>query len=169
MLSPEEQQALDLLLKKKDASSQPVVRSVKFTNWTDEDFTHTWAKVPYTVKAHETLVLEEWLARHLAKHLAERELNKENNVLVATQKAKGMKGQDIQEINIVFSPLREQYIKMCLGETMAEGSTSTELAMKSMNIKDEVKEEVVETKKPSKKKEVFEGLEAVNEATAKKE
>lgn len=158
MLTPQEQQALDLLLKKKEDTPQPA-RSVRFTNWTDEDFTWTWGKVPYTVNAHETVTYEDWLARHMAKHLAERELNRENEISIKEQKDKGIKPQDRQEINIVFSPLREQYIKKALGDIVNTAANATELATKMMN---PVQEVVIEQAK--KPKEVFEGL---NEITAK--
>jgi hypothetical protein len=47
-----------------------LARIVRFTNITDEDFTHSYHASPYTVKAHETLLFPYDLGRLLAKHLA---------------------------------------------------------------------------------------------------
>ena len=48
---------------------------VTFTNISDEDFQHAFAGLPYTIKARESMVMPEILARHLAKHLSRRMLN----------------------------------------------------------------------------------------------
>ena len=50
---------------------------VKFTNFTDEDFTWTWNKRPWTFKAGQFMFLEQGIANHFAKHLVNRELIKE--------------------------------------------------------------------------------------------
>lgn len=146
MLSPEEQQALDLLLKKKNSTVAPTLKSVRFTNWTEEDFTHTWDRVPYTVKAHETIVLQDWLASHLAKHLAERELNRENQ---------GIKREDQKDT--FFTPKKQEFINRALGTVVSEANTSNELEIQMMNPEPKIED------KPAK--EVFEGL---DEATTKK-
>lgn len=52
------------------------VRAVKFYNFSDEDFEWTWDSVPYNFKAKETMMMEDWKARHFAKHLVDREMNK---------------------------------------------------------------------------------------------
>lgn len=49
-----------------------------FTNFTDEDFTFYWDSVPYTVKAGQSIYLEDFKANHAAKHLIDQELNKQN-------------------------------------------------------------------------------------------
>jgi hypothetical protein len=51
-------------------------KAILFLNWTGEDFSHTWGGVEYTFKAGQTMYLEEGLAVHFAKHLANREINK---------------------------------------------------------------------------------------------
>lgn len=48
-----------------------------FYNWTDEDFTHTWDNESYEFKAKKEIHLPEGLARHFAKHLADREMNRQ--------------------------------------------------------------------------------------------
>lgn len=63
---------------------------MKFFNWTDEDFTYSWAGINYTFRAGEVvedvahgaggsrLLLEPGHINHFAKHLADREMNKQN-------------------------------------------------------------------------------------------
>ena len=66
-------------------------QEIIFTNWTDEDFTHTYdmgsfggskgktwiaKKKVYTFKAGKSYYLPFYLAEHFAKHLADREYNK---------------------------------------------------------------------------------------------
>lgn len=47
------------------------------TNWTDEDLTVEWGKVPKTLKAHETKMYPEYLAEHFIKYLTDRELQRD--------------------------------------------------------------------------------------------
>lgn len=54
------------------------MKAIKFINWTDEDFTHTWDGEVYSFPAGEPMLLPEGLAQHFAKHLVDRELNKKN-------------------------------------------------------------------------------------------
>lgn len=131
-LSPQEEAVLQELLARRQPET-PTEKSVYFFNWTKEDFTHTWGKIPYTIRAGEKMLMPDWLAKHLAKHLAERALNDDNNKLILQQKIAGKEGKDIKEINILFSPLREQYIKAAMGEIEFEANTATELAVKMAN------------------------------------
>lgn len=48
----------------------------KFTNFSNEDFIHTWNGIPYTFPAHSVKFMEFGLANHFAKHLINRELLK---------------------------------------------------------------------------------------------
>lgn len=50
------------------------MKSVIFTNWTQEDFSWTWNSVPYKFRAGTSIFLEDYLANHFAKHLVDREL-----------------------------------------------------------------------------------------------
>lgn len=52
--------------------------AVLFVNWTDKDFTHKWDSVEYTFKAGQSQYLQDYLANHFAKHLAQRECNRRN-------------------------------------------------------------------------------------------
>lgn len=51
-------------------------KAVLFTNYSDEDFSHTWDMVKYEFPAKQSTMLFGGLALHFAKHLAVRELNK---------------------------------------------------------------------------------------------
>lgn len=59
--------------------------AVLFTNWTQEDFTHSWGGVPHTFRARTSEWISvgdrehnEGLAKFFAKHLTDRELNRRN-------------------------------------------------------------------------------------------
>lgn len=52
------------------------MQAIKFKNFTDEDFTHSYDSIPYTFKAGETMFLEDYKADLFSKHLIDRELNK---------------------------------------------------------------------------------------------
>lgn len=51
-------------------------KAVKFLNWSNETFTHKWDGVEYTFEPGELIMLQEYLAKHFAKHLAMREINR---------------------------------------------------------------------------------------------
>jgi len=53
------------------------IKAIKFKNYTDKDFTWTYDSVPFTFKAGTETYLEDYKARHFAKHLIDRELNEE--------------------------------------------------------------------------------------------
>ncbi|MDH4127317.1 MAG: hypothetical protein OEV44_01085 [Spirochaetota bacterium] len=53
-------------------------KAMRFYNWTNEDFSHKWDSVEYTFRAGESQMVQDYLANHFAKHLAQREINKKN-------------------------------------------------------------------------------------------
>lgn len=57
-----------------------------FKNWSTEDFTHTWDSNPTTIKAGEIKPMEDYLAHHFAKHLTNRELQKDGLPLVCKER-----------------------------------------------------------------------------------
>jgi hypothetical protein len=84
-------------------------KAVRFTNWTNQDFSHKWDSVEYTFKAGEQTYLQDYLAFHFAKHLAQRECNKKN---------------------ILMSDLRfKEYYEKCLSEDVISADTSLKLEM----------------------------------------
>jgi len=50
------------------------MKTVLFTNFTNEDFTGYWNGKGKTIKAGESLYMPEYLGEHFAKHLVNREL-----------------------------------------------------------------------------------------------
>ena len=61
---------------------------MKFTNFSNEDFTWKWDNIAYSFKAGSTVYMEDWKARHFAKHLVNRELQKENLLVSSPQRNK---------------------------------------------------------------------------------
>lgn len=55
--------------------------AIYFKNTSSEDFIATWDSVPYSVKAGQQILLQSYIARHLAKRLAMRELGKQNQAM----------------------------------------------------------------------------------------
>jgi len=107
--------------------------AVLFTNWSKEDFTHQWDSVEYTFKAGQSTYIQDYLARHFAKHLAQRECNR---------------------INVLFTDrkFKEFYDKCFVGEAIeAETPLKLEVELEKAN-------EKVEAKPKAKPEEEFEGL-----------
>lgn len=64
------------------------MKAILFLNYSDEDFTATWDSVPYTVKAGQSMLLQDYIAKHLAEHLTMREMNRaDKNVLINRESA----------------------------------------------------------------------------------
>lgn len=75
-------------------------RAVKFTNYSEEDFSHGWDSTVYEFAAGESTMLEESLANHFAKHLATRELNKKeiisSSANIKNEMRKAFNGESIE-------------------------------------------------------------------------
>ena len=52
------------------------MQALKFFNFSNEDFSYTWDSERYDFPAGEAIKMPDYLARHFAKHLVDRELNK---------------------------------------------------------------------------------------------
>ena len=52
-------------------------KAITFLNFTDEAFSYTWDSVPYNFLPGQKFMMEDWKARHFAKHLANYVLNKQ--------------------------------------------------------------------------------------------
>jgi hypothetical protein len=94
------------------------MQAIRFTNFSDEDFVGVWSKIEYPIKAGETMMFEDFKAKHFAKHLIDRELNK-------------------KEIPTNRMLDRMKMEKMCLGGILAEAETASELESKMLNVKEE--------------------------------
>ena len=64
----------------------------KFTNVSDEEFTHQYHGQSFTIGAGESKVFPTKLAEHLAKHLTSRVVSREANAREAALRATGEKG-----------------------------------------------------------------------------
>jgi len=95
-------------------------QAVQFVNWTNEAFTHTWGKVAYTFEPGKIYMLEAYLAKHFAKHLADRECNN-------------------KEIR-TMGPEKDEFMRKCIAsDVVIEAQSPTELKMKIDNLEKEVK------------------------------
>jgi len=54
------------------------IKAIKFKNFSVEDFVYSFDGIPYTFKAGMEFFMEDYKARHFAKHLVDRELNRLN-------------------------------------------------------------------------------------------
>lgn len=102
-----------------------MAKAVTFTNYSSEDFTHTWDSVEYPFPAGKSQMLESGLALHFAKHLAVRELN-----------ARGVEnlGNDVVE---------KEMKKALDVEASIEAEDTTKLAQETMNYNSMNKGELV--------------------------
>lgn len=116
----------------------------RFTNFSDEDFTGEWNSEKFLIKKGETLLLQDYLAEHFAKHLIDRELNK-------------------QKINTSLQVERQKLYNLICGSVEVESSSPEKLETEILNKKEEVKKEddiqidTPKIDKKSKDEESFEG------------
>lgn len=82
-----------------------------FKNWSKEDFTCSWDGNPTTVKKGRLMPMEDFLADHFAKHLVDRELQKEGLPLL---------GDDRDEM------LKKCFVEATIEETVTEKVEKTE-------------------------------------------
>jgi hypothetical protein len=121
-------------------------KAVLFTNFTNKDFTWTWANVPYEFKSGQSVYMEDWKAKHFAKHLVDRELQE--------------RGRQVND------PLREELLEKCfsqeikveetkMSDTLLNENADLEFEEELEEVKEEV-EEIKEKKKPGRKAKVEE-------------
>ena len=119
-------------------------KAVRFTNFSDEDFVGVWDKEEFLIPAGESIMLQEYLALHFAKHLIDRELNKQN-----------------KSTNLV--QYRNPMIEKCIGKVFIEAESDLKLEQKMYNQPKEEKEEKPATK-PEEPENEFEGLQDTDES-----
>jgi hypothetical protein len=123
MLTPQEKAVLDHLIAKQGAGAgKKTIKSVFFINSTPEDFTGYWDGVDYNIPAGEKILVEDWLAEHLAKHLATREINKGNTAIIKS----GGKEEDV-----VFNPKRKELESSFISPIVAEAQNTIKLNIES--------------------------------------
>ena len=108
------------------------VKSVVFKNFTDKEFVCSWDGVPYRFAPGKEMYVEDWKARHFAKHLVDGIMHKRN--LITT---------NMKE--------REPLLKRALPDEQV--AISAEEAL-DVNAREEVEEKVKEIKKKKTSKKV---------------
>lgn len=98
------------------------MKAFYFRNTSNEDFTHAWDSVDYTVKAGQEVLLQSFIAIHLAKHLAMREMGKRNKNATIDP----MQDENGAFTNAIFS----EEIKKYLSEESVEAETPEKLEVK---------------------------------------
>lgn len=93
-------------------------KSVIFKNWSDEAFSWTWDKVPYHFKPGQEMYMQDYLAAHFAKHLADREMVKAG-----------------LELNYRTRPERQRFIDKCYPQERPdfEQEDETQAEVENMN------------------------------------
>lgn len=92
-----------------------------FVNWTDEDFKWKYDGELYEFKSKKSMYLPDYLARHFAKHLVDRELTKKEKP--------------------VIDGARKEMEKKCFAEAIVSDSKAKQ-QVDLINKQEEVKEEV---------------------------
>lgn len=147
------------------------ITAVNFTNWTKEDFAHTWDGVLYNFQAGSTMILEDWKAVHFAKHLINRELLKlekrtDDRVLTEEMLAKTIqsqedsepKSQDEVNTEILNANAKLKALKVAELKELAE--------KQGLDVTGKKKDEIIEaieaapTEETTPEEEEFEGLNA---------
>jgi hypothetical protein len=103
-------------------------KAILFINWTGEEFSYPWGGVEYTFKPGIPMYLEEGLAVHFAKHLANREINKLGKLM--------------------SDPLVKTFMQKCYGKEFVEAVDEKSMQVKLENL--EKKEEVKTPEIPAK-------------------
>ena len=87
-------------------------KQAKFVNFTKEDFTGHWNGKAQVLKAGETYIVDDYLARHYAKHLTNRELLKTNikGVLIHKDGDKFTSPKHPEEVPAFMKFYNEAYI-----------------------------------------------------------
>ena len=92
-------------------------KAILFINWTGEEFSYPWGGVEYTFKPGIPMYLEEGLAVHFAKHLANREINKLGKLM--------------------SDPMVKVFIQRCYGKEFVEAPDEKSMQVKLENLKTE--------------------------------
>lgn len=115
-----------------------------FRNFSDEDFTHAWNSIPQFFPAKSEIYMEDGLADHFAKHLVDREMQKDK-LPDGTRKT-------------VDDPSRTEYMAKALIATQPEPALAQfpeEVQVANKNKRGRPKKEDI---KEEKVEEEFEGL-----------
>lgn len=101
------------------------MKSILFTNWSDQKFEWTWDSVPYEFEAGQTVYMQDYLANHFAKHLTDRELLKIGKM--------------------TNDPMRKELMARCIKDGSVSSNNEAKLQAQIIEQNTQVKEQV---KKP---------------------
>lgn len=132
--------------------AKPQAKIVKFVNFTDEDFTWSYNKVPYTFKAGEVKFMSEGIARHFAKHLVNRELHRRGRENDTSPKTKN---------GVSDNPFFNELMDQCIQDVPIQGEAD-EIKLEQEAIDMQVKSQGGKVK-GGKKKEMSSEIEAPKE------
>lgn len=119
-------------------------------NWTNEDFTHTWNKEPYTIPVGKSMRFEEGIADTFAYHMAIGEMNK--------------KKQDHGRVDILNTWVQKALVE-APSAPISQERADIELMQQEQPVADEPKKKagrpkkVVEPVEETVSEEKFEGVE----------
>ncbi|MAG45127.1 hypothetical protein CL633_04555 [bacterium] len=105
-------------------------RPVKFTNFSNEKFSHSFGSVIYTFNPQETIMLEFYKAELFSKHLIDREIIKLE---------KDEKGNDLKVSN---HEIRTKLMAKCLEDSQTKAQSVEEIKSELMNKNTTVNSEV---------------------------
>lgn len=107
-------------------------QNVVFVNWSNEEFTHSWANEPFTFYPGKKTILPKYLADHFAKHLTDREMHK-----AVDDKGRAMHTD---------SPDRAKFLARCFAESSLTASTPIKAQIEALNAQAEIEHEKKEVR-----------------------
>lgn len=75
-----------------------------FINWSKETFICHWDGVPYTFHPGQSIYLEDWKADHFAKHLTDREMQRDGLVVNDFHRDEYLKKCFVEEESVEVNP-----------------------------------------------------------------
>jgi hypothetical protein len=131
------------------------MKSALFINWTDRDFTGYWNGKGKEIKAGDKLWMPDYLAKHFAKHLTNRELLRtDSNGNLIYKDGDKMTSPKFPEQVPVYQELFNKSIQMdeteeTLGDKKDDIEALIDVANKNREIKNAGGSEVVSENKPA--------------------
>jgi hypothetical protein len=110
------------------------MKTVLFVNFSDEAFTGMWDSQSYPFAPGQTMYMEDWKARHFAKHLVNRELLKDGQETHTSPKEKNGVIDDV-----LFMELFNKAVIDSEPEEVPESMIETEVINKNAKAKKAVK------------------------------
>ena len=81
-----------------------MVTAIAFVNFTSQKFSWTWDSVEYSFEPGQRYVMEDWKARHFAKHLVNHVLNKAGKSVMDQSRAELLSKALPEAVPVVEAP-----------------------------------------------------------------